>query len=143
MNAKKRHKLVLLCAESYNPDTDTVTLSCGKFDERVYNKIYLSDTILRLIREVNVSCGSCLSCLEIINLTFSIQERRDYLIDVPLDLRYTADPIKSPDRAAVKQAAAAGRQRKQPQRWQSPAFWALNAKKKREAASQEALELDL
>ncbi|KAI9008573.1 hypothetical protein DFJ74DRAFT_611529 [Hyaloraphidium curvatum] len=53
-SGKQRHKLLLLCGEHYDPQTGTVTLSCEKFDERIYNKIYLSDTVDRLISEVRV-----------------------------------------------------------------------------------------
>lgn len=58
LKPSQRHYLLLLCGEQYDPATDTVTLSCEKFDERIYNKIYLSDTVDRLIKEVKVGFES-------------------------------------------------------------------------------------
>lgn len=53
-NAKQRHKLLLLCGDRYDPAADTVTLTCDRYDERIFNKIHLSDAVDRLIGEVQV-----------------------------------------------------------------------------------------
>ena len=64
----QRIKLIKLVGVRYNPDNDTVHMSCEKFEHPAQNKRYLGDLVDKLIKEA--------------------KKEADMFEDVPLDFRH-------------------------------------------------------
>jgi hypothetical protein len=54
LNAKERHKFLLLCGPRYNETTGVVKMACTQFPFRAQNKEYLKDTLKKLLEEAKV-----------------------------------------------------------------------------------------
>ena len=58
LTSVQRDKLKKLLGPRYNPEKDTVRMSCEMYETQAQNKRYLGDTIDSLLAEARVSPGS-------------------------------------------------------------------------------------
>ncbi|KAI5818173.1 mitochondrial ribosomal subunit protein-domain-containing protein [Pyronema omphalodes] len=76
LNEVQASKLVKLAGVRYNPEKNTIKMSCEKFDEQAQNKRYLSDVVDKLIK--------------------TAKDGRDNFKDIPFDFRhYKPKPKKT------------------------------------------------
>lgn len=68
LSGQQQTKLRKLCGPRYNPETDSVKMSCESYDTQARNKRYLLDVVQRLIAEA--------------------KDEADTFADVPLDVRH-------------------------------------------------------
>jgi len=57
LTRQQREKLVKLVGVRYNPDTDTVKMSCEMYETQAKNKRYLGDLVDKLLTEARVRSG--------------------------------------------------------------------------------------
>lgn len=69
LSEKEKMKLRKLCGSRYNPETETVRMSCESFESQLQNKRYLGDTIQKLLAEAQ-------------------DPEADSFEDIPLDTRH-------------------------------------------------------
>ena len=58
----QRNKLIKLVGSRYNPEKDTVKMSCEMFEAQAQNKRYLGDLIDTLVAEAKVRTTSSTLC---------------------------------------------------------------------------------
>ena len=68
LSEPQRIKLIKLVGVRYNPDTDTVKMSCEKFENAAQNKRYLGDNVADIVKEA--------------------KDETDMFEDIPLDFRH-------------------------------------------------------
>lgn len=95
----QQDKLKKLAGSRYNPEKETIKMSCESFEHQAQNKRYLASLVEKLVADAKVRTQSI--SLGLLNaiwggnmLTLHMQDPTDTFEDIPLDLRHHKFRVK-------------------------------------------------